>query len=136
MHVRNGYVVDKAGKPIIFRVKNPDSDEVSTGVMLVRGGAVAILDATPQQFDHTVEQMQPVPGPRIGAMPGENTGGPAMPLQENGVVVADQAQPSGYVAPATPPAAPAPAPAPASAQEGQADGERPAALAHGPAAEL
>lgn len=114
-----GYVVDREGKPIQFRVFDPNSETTRTGVMLVRGMGITIVDATPGQLQPSTEQLQPTPATAPAALnaaqaaalgvPHVPAPAPAMPADERGVVVQDQAQPQPVpaAAPAVPPAQPA-----------------------------
>lgn len=133
-----GYVVDKEGKPLQFRVYNPQTKETSMGIMVVRGSGVTIVDVPPAQLQPGLEQVAHTPSTqRIGALPGEE-GAPAMPEHERGVVVADQVEPVPPVlAPGVhPPTGGTAPPAPANGGNEQQEGERPSVLQQGAAQDL
>jgi hypothetical protein len=95
-----GFVVGSDGNPVQFRVHDPSTGQTSMAIMVVRGGALSMVDVLPSQFTSTAPvQHQPVPGRRVGVMEGE-MGLP--PLQENGIVAPDQVMPTGVTAPAAP----------------------------------
>lgn len=90
-----GYVVGKDAQPVQFRVHDPSTGQTSMAVMVVRGGAVSMVDVLPSQFTNTPVQHAPQAGPRVGVMEGEMG---ATVLPENGVVAANQVQPTGPTA--------------------------------------
>lgn len=141
-----GFVVDKNGNPVQFRIKDPESGQISSAVAISTGTGLRLVDAT-QVVIPGQEQPQQQPTPpqeRWGVQPGEE-GGPAMPPDESGIVVADQVQsrPVPVPTPEQLAAARAAQGLPPITQQQQAppqrandDVERPAALAHGAAQEL
>lgn len=151
-----GYVVDKQGKPVQFRVLDPESGQISTCIAISSGTGMRLVDAS-QVVVPGMQRQQAQPTPpqgRIGAMPGEVPGAPApaMPEHEPGVVVERQAQPrptpqvqltpeqaraAGVMVPqVAPPAPPAPAQEPVEGDDTGTQGDRPAVLQTGAAQEL